>query len=598
MRIAVVDQDRCQPKKCNYECINFCPVWRQGVKEVIQPSGPAGKAVISEDLCIGCGICVNKCPFDAIDIINLPERLEEDLIHRFGENSFALFRLPVPRAGEVVGLLGPNGIGKTTAIKILSGSMVPNLGAYEDKDPSWQPVLSRYRGTELGDYLENAATGGIKAVTKPQYVDKLPKAVSGVVRDLLKKADERGEMASITKALDLDHLLDRELGQLSGGELQRTAIAATLGREADVYFIDEPSSYLDINQRLKIAREIRRLADEAQKAVVVIEHDLAVLDFLADNVHIMYGTMGAYGVIALPRTVRGAINVYLQGMLREENVRFRDTKIEFTLHPPRHEWQGDPIVRFPALKKRMGEFHLETGAGDIKQGEVVGVVGPNGIGKTTFVKLLAGVEKPDEGVVEAGIKVAYKPQYVKSDMDETVQNLFFTKLGAKYESSFFRHEVHGPLDLARLENKVVSSLSGGELQRVAIALCLAQDADLYLLDEPSAYLDVDQRMVAARVIRRSMEAGGKSALVVDHDVYFLDIIADSMMVFNGEPGSRGYGVGPFGLREGMNRFLKNVDVTFRRDKETLRPRVNKPGSRLDREQRASGEHYYMKAGAE
>ncbi len=596
MRIAVVDQHRCQPKKCNYECINFCPVWRQGVKEVIQPSGPYGKAVISEDLCIGCGICVNKCPFDAIDIINLPERLDSDLIHRYGENQFALFRLPVPRKGEVVGLLGPNGIGKTSALRILSGAQVPNLGNFGDKDPSWQPVLDRYRGTELGDYLVRASSGGLKTVTKPQYVDRLPKAVTGVVGDLLKKADERGRMGELTKALELGHLLDRELTQLSGGELQRTAIAATLGREADVYFIDEPSSYLDINQRLRIAREIRQTAERDEKAVVVIEHDLAVLDFLADNVHIIYGTEGAYGVIALPRTVRSSINTYLSGMLKEENVRFRDSKIEFTLHPPRHEWSGDVIVKFPALKKKMGEFELSSGAGDIKQGEVVGVVGPNGIGKTTFVKLLAGVEKPDVGVVERQVKVSYKPQYVRSDYDDTVQNMFFSTLGATYESSFFRHEVATPLGLTRLENKVVSSLSGGELQRVAIAICLAQDADLYLLDEPSAYLDVDQRMIAARVIRRAMENGGRSALVVDHDVYFLDIIADSMMVFTGEPGKHGHGAGPFDLREGMNRFLEDIDVTFRRDKETLRPRVNKPQSRLDRAQRAAGEYYYMAAG--
>jgi ATP-binding cassette subfamily E protein 1 len=211
--------------------------------------------------------------------------------------------------------------------------------------------------------------------------------------------------------------------------------------------------------------------------------------------------------------------------------------------------------------------------------------------------LLAGAEKPTAGVVEATARVAYKPQYVKSDIDDTVESVFYQQLGKEYDTSFFQNEIARPLQLKRLEHKVVSELSGGELQRVALALCLGKDAELYLIDEPSAYLDVDQRMVAARTIRRAMEKKGRSALVVDHDVYFIDVLCDSLMVFGGEPGKTGTGAGPFDLRDGMNRFLKSVDVTFRRDRETLRPRVNKPGSRLDREQRSIGEFFYTQVGS-
>ena len=597
MRIAVVEKDRCQPKKCQYECVTFCPVVRQGITECIQPGPDQGKAIISEELCIGCGICINKCPFDAIHITNLPEMLDDDLMHRYGENGFTLFRLPVPKAGRVIGLLGPNGIGKTTAIRILSGQEVPNLGDFEKK-PSWEAVTSKYAGTELGDWLSKVSKGGIKAVVKPQFVDKLGRAVKGSVRDLLAKADERKAFDELVAAFDLGGVLDREVGQLSGGELQRLAIAAAVGREADVYFIDEPSSYLDIHQRLKVARAIKALAEERKKAVVVIEHDLAVLDFLCDNVHLLYGREGAYGIVTIPRPVRTAINVYLSGEMREENVRFRDYAIEFEEHPPRHEWTGSTLIEFADLEKQQGDFFLKTGAGEIKQGEVVGIVGPNATGKTTFVKMLSGAEKPTSGVVEATARVAYKPQYVKADIDESVQSIMYTQLGREYESSFFTNEIARPLQIKRLENKLVSELSGGELQRVALALCLGKDAELYLIDEPSAYLDVDQRMVAARTIRRTMEKKGRSALVVDHDVYFIDVMCDSLMVFGGQPGKRGEGAGPFDLREGMNRFLKNVDVTFRRDRETLRPRVNKPGSRLDREQRSIGEFFYTKVGNE
>jgi len=597
MRIAVVEKDRCQPKKCQYECVTFCPVVRQGITECIQPGPDQGKAIISEELCIGCGICINKCPFDAIYITNLPEMLEEDLMHRYGENQFTLFRLPVPKPGRVVGLLGPNGIGKTSTIRMLSGGEIPNLGDFEKK-ATWDAVMAKYAGTELGDWLAKVKEGKVKAVVKPQYVDKLGRAVKGTVRELLKKADERGVMDDLIQRFEMQQVVDREIEKLSGGELQRLAIAAAIAREADVYFIDEPSSYLDIHQRLNIARAIRDLAEVHEKAVVVIEHDLAVLDFLADNVHILYGREGAYGIVALPRPVRTSINVFLSGEMREENIRFRDNRIEFTEHPPRHQWTGASIIEFPELTKTQGSFTLKTGAGGIKQGEVVGIVGPNATGKTTFVKMLAGVEKPDTGVVEGQVRVAYKPQYVKADIDETVESLFYGQLGAQYTSSFFANEIVRPLGIKRLEQKKVNELSGGELQRVALALCLGKEAELYLIDEPSAYLDVDQRMIAARVIRRVMENRGRSALVVDHDVYMIDVMSDSLMVFGGEPGKSGIGEGPFDLREGMNRFLKSVDITFRRDRETLRPRVNKPGSRLDREQRAIGEYFYTQIGNE
>ncbi|HVL88015.1 MAG TPA: ribosome biogenesis/translation initiation ATPase RLI [Candidatus Thermoplasmatota archaeon] len=587
MRIAVVEKDRCQPRKCNFECHHFCPIVRQGKPCVWM--GEDNKAKISETLCIGCNICVVKCPFDAIHIINLPEELKEDLLQQYGENAFRLYRLPVPRKGSVVGLLGANGIGKTTAIRILSGQELPNLGDWTAA-PSWQPAIDKYSATELGDYLRHVAAGNVKTALKPQYVDKLPQAVKGKVGDLLRKTDERGALAHVVDALALGAVLDSDLAALSGGELQRVAIAATALKEADVYFFDEPSSYLDIGQRLRAARMIRTLA--AEKAVVVIEHDLAVLDFLADDVHVLYGTPAAYGIVTIPRPVRSSINVYLSGFLREENIRFRDTTIEFEAHPPRKDWQAHVLLEFPELEKSYESFRFRSQPGQIRVGEVVGVVGPNATGKTTFVKMLAGEIAPTRGTVDVKVKVSYKPQYVKGDYEGTVQELLYVALAEQAASPFFLHEIARPLDLEKLSAKSVDKLSGGELQRVAVALALARPAELYLLDEPSAYLDVEQRMVVAKTIRRVMEKTGKSALVVDHDVYFIDLIADSVMTFGGNPGVEGLCAGPFPMREGMNRFLADVGVTFRRDKDTRRPRVNKEGSRLDVEQRASGEYYY------
>ena len=587
MRIAAVLNDRCQNKKCNQECAKFCPLNRTGVECVT--FGEKGKPIISETLCQGCGICVNKCQFDAVKIIGLADELKTDLMHQYGLNSFRLYRLPVPKKGLVTGILGPNGIGKTTAIKILCGIEIPNLGRYENP-PSKEEVLASFAGTELHDYLESLYAGKIKTAMKPQYVDKLPQASKGVVRDLLSRVQERMTIDQAAEMFELTEVLDRELDKLSGGELQRVAMAATMMKDADVYFFDEPTSYLDIYQRVKMARLIKDLSVEKQ--VMVIEHDLAILDFLADNVNVVYGSEGAYGVFTLARQVRTAINVYLDGYLPEENIRFRDRPIEFEASPPRGDWQTADLISFKSLKKDFGEFELDITGGSVKIGESVGIVGPNATGKTTLVKMLAGIIKPDEGEIDNKVKVSYKPQYISADFDGTVRDLLFAKAYDTVNTSFINGEVIEPLGIKYLMDKSVSKLSGGELQRVAITLCLATEADIYLFDEPSAYLDSNQRMNAAKTIRRMMEKSGRSAMVVDHDIYFLDMVSDSMMVFGGEPGHHGIGEGPFDMRDGMNKFLSAVDITFRRDADTHRPRINKPESRLDREQKSKGEYYY------
>ena len=588
MRIAVLLKDRCKPKNCAMECIKFCPRVRAGDETIVK--GEDGKPIISEDLCVGCGICVHKCPFDAIKIIGLAEELETDLVHQFSKNGFRLFRLPVPKSGSCVGMLGPNGIGKTTAIKILSGQIIPNLGEYK-KTPSFEEILDYFSGTELYDHFKIISEGDIKCVVKPQYVDKLPKVMKGKIIEVLKKADNAGRLDSIIEKLGIGNILDKEIskGTISGGELQLVSIAAALVKDVDLYFFDEPSSYLDIHQRLKVARVIKDLAE--QKKVIVIEHDLAVLDFLCDNVHLMYGTEGAYGVVTHPRGVRHAINTYLSGYLKEENIRFGE-KIEFFDHPPKKRQEMNILVTYDNLSKSFKEFKLDIEKGLIRQGEIIGIVGPNAIGKTTFVKMLAGATKPTSGEIDFEIKVSYKPQYISPDFSGTVREFLEKYSQDLFISPFFKAEILKPMNLKYLFDKRLDTLSGGELQRVAIANALVKDADIYLIDEPSAYLDSEQRMITSRTVRRVVEKSGKSAMIVDHDVYFIDMISDALIVFEGEPGLNGVGRGPFSLHEGMNRFLKQVDITFRRDEDTHRPRVNKPSSYMDRKQRNEGEYYY------
>ena len=552
-----------------------------------------GKAVISERLCSGCGICVKKCPFKAISIVNLPDELDRDCSHRFGENAFKLFRLPMPSPGTVLGLLGQNGIGKTTTLKVLSGEIKPNLGNIQNP-PEWNEIIEFYRGSTLQDYFKKMSENNLKIAHKPQYVDKIPKAVSGKVGDLLEKVNERKNLESLVKELELEKILERPLDVLSGGELQRTAVAAALSRETDVYMFDEPSSYLDVKQRLQVAKAIRRLKD-AGKTIIVAEHDLAIIDYLSDQICVFYGEAGVYGVVSHVHGVRTGINIYLQGYIPDENILFRKEAIVFHEKPPATSTSGfEPLLKWNRIEKTLGNFKLVTAPGDIRRGEIVGILGPNGIGKTTFVKVLAGLEEADDKQKLGELTVSYKPQYIAPDYTGTVQELLMSVAKENYTSSWYKTEILQPLRIEPLLDRYVMELSGGELQKVAIAACLSRKADLFLLDEPSAYLDVEERLNVAKTIRRITEAHSVTAFVVEHDVVTQDFVADRLMIFTGDPGVSGIANSPTSLRNGMNQFLREMNVTFRRDSTTKRPRVNKADSRMDLFQKDIGEYYYTK----
>lgn len=589
-RISILDKDKCQPKKCNYLCIDYCPGVRMDEDTIVIDENTK-KPLISEQLCEGCGICTNRCPFDAISIINLPEAIGEP-IHRYGQNQFELFGLPSLSEGTVLGLLGQNGIGKSTIMRILSGELIPNLGNYEEEAPNnWEEVIKHYKGSSLQNYFKDLSKGNIKTIHKPQMVDQLPKVVKGNVGDLLKNVDETDKFDYVCESLDLKNVLDRDMKNLSGGELQRVAIAASIVRKGDFYYFDEPTSWLDVSQRLNAVKVIRSLADEG-KSVLVIEHDLATLDALSDNIHILYGEPGGYGVVSQRKGVRLGINAYINGFLAEENVRIRKQAIEFSIRPPTPEDEGIAISSYSNFKKHFDGFDLEADAGKIFYNEIITAFGSNGIGKTTFAKILAGVEKPSSGKVDDEIKIAYKPQYLVSNFEGRVQDYLYMNASG-YGTNLFKSEIMKPFALDDLLEKEVKDLSGGELQRLAIATTLSKEADIYLFDEPTAFLDVEQRLICGRVIRKLIESRNASSLIVDHDIVFIDYISDRAMVFNGIPGVKGHASKPRDLRSSMNEFLGNLNITFRRDKETKRPRVNKLDSYLDREQKEQGEYYYL-----
>ena len=591
-RVAVLDKELCQPKKCGLECIKYCPVNKSGA-DCIVLNEETKKATIDENICNGCGICVKVCPFDAITIVNLASELKTDKIHQYGMNSFRLYKLPTPKKGEVVGLLGRNGMGKSTVVNILSGILKPNLGNYE-QPPEWDEILNYYKGTELKAHFEKIKNGEIRASIKPQQVHTIADAFDGTGKELLDKFDQRGISRELVKQLGLENSLEQNLKELSGGELQRLSVATAASRDSDFYFFDEPSSYNDVFQRTGVARVIHGLAEEG-KSVMVVEHDLTLLDFLSDYIEVLYGVPAAYGIVSNVLSTKVGINVFLDGYLPTENVRFRDKKFTFDASTSGDEGlEGDAVISYPKLEKKCDSFSVSIEPGTVRKGELLGIMGANALGKTTMMKMIAGVEKPTDGSVDKKIKISYKPQYLSNDIDVEVISVLEKANGSTIEGSAEEEQILDPLKLKKLYNKSVKNLSGGELQKVAIASCLLQKVDLYALDEPSAFLDVEDRIAVAKFLQKFVRSFGKSAIIIDHDLQLMDLVSDSMVIFEGTSSVEGIATSPMPKTDAMNRFLESLDISFRKDEKTSRHRVNKEASRLDKEQKSSGNYYFRK----
>lgn len=570
MRIAVIKENECEaPDNCNYICADVCPVVRQGFKETVYPR-PNGKAAITESLCIACGICVKRCPFDAIRVINLPDEMMKEITFQYGLNTFRTFNIATPVEKKIVGLIGRNGIGKTTNINLISGALKPNFGEYE-KPTSEDEIIKRFRGKDIQPYLTDLYKKGLKVAVKPQDFE-----LSGVVGDIVKK----NRFGLVNKSL-----MDRDSTTLSGGEAQLVEIARAMDKDADVYVFDEPMNYLDIRHRLSVAGSIRDNLKE--KTVMVVEHDLIMLDYLTDMIQILYGSDANYGIVSHVMPSRNGINNYISGYLPSENVRFRNWEIK--IKKTQSLETAKPLVYWPDFEAVVGNFHLDTKAGKLYEGEVVGVIGENGIGKTTFVRALAGEIDTKNGRLDLGIKIAYKPQFIQR-FDALVTDTFnVIKPGFVGDPEMM--ETITRLDVNKILNKNIKTLSGGELQKVAIVAALMTNADVYLFDEPSANLDIEDRLGVMSIISSFISARKKSAIVVDHDLMFLDSVCSKSILFGGESGINGMTDQITTTASAINSFLKRVDVTMRRDKDSGRPRINLSGSRLDLEQKAANKFF-------
>lgn len=625
-RIVVIDQEKVKP---NSEAFRYLTRQAFGCgKACIQVVDK--KVIVSETACATCVNRCKQCPGNAVSVVKLPTNLTTDTTHSYGSNSFKLHGLPIPRIGHVLGLLGSNGIGKSSALKILSGRIKPNLGNFDDP-PDWSEIITYYRGSDLQNYFRRMAENNLKVAIKPQLEAGFVKRLRGnTVKLLMEERDERGTMKQYARDLDLFHLMDRKVEELSGGELQRFAAACTMCKDADVYMFDEVTSFLDVKQRLKATELIRSLVhgneEGSKKYVIVVEHDLAILDCVSDFVQCLYGSPGVYGVVTGRSRVRNGINQYLAGYFNAENMRFRDHELTFKVSSPdaTDELGKELLVltsggkdgnanttgvhSYPAMsytrtyndsvKKATNQFTLHVESGYFREGECIVLLGENGAGKTTFMENLAGRSEKDSGSDNfATLGVAYKMQGLDPKLRRfkgTIQDVLEKEINHALSDRRFRLLVLKPLQLDAMFELLVASLSGGEMQRLSIALYLGKSAMFYMIDEPSAGLDCEQRVIAAKVMKRwVVNQLGRTLVMVEHDVVMVSAIADKVVVYTGTPGVECVAHSPALLAEGFNRFLKTLDVTFRRDPDNFRPRINKKGSLIDKVQRAKGDYYQL-----
>lgn len=567
-RIAVIDKSKCKPTKCNKECMRYCPPQLQGKNVIsivdIEDIAIKGKiANIAENLCIGCNACVKRCPFNAIKIVNVPSEIPDKIVHQYGPNEFRLHQIPIIKQGVILGIIGENGIGKSTLINILTGQIKLD-----------KSILKQYKGTTMQNYFSNLYSRRLICSVKPQQL-------------AFSIQDSNGQITEFRNTL-------------SGGELQKELCLHTASKSADVYIFDEPSNYLDIHERIEISKIIISLKNH-NKYVMVIDHDLSMLDFIADEISIGFGVAGAYGVMSSSITVAEGINQYLNGYITSMNLRFRETEFSFKTSSSNSSFDVDEekikliaydgdVINYEYDDGRPN-FNLIIPPNAFRPRTLTLILGKNGTGKTTFIRTIS-----NKIVGENGVYV--KPQYISPNnyIKENgeypkVIELFYERIRNSYVSPEFQSEVIRPLKMKKIENRRVNELSGGELQLLEMVLCLGTPRFVYFIDEPSANLDIEKRLILTGILRKFICKNKHSCVyIVEHDISMSVSIAQFtpsqiLMIENGIVSDY------MNFNDGIQHFLETLNVTMRLSVETNRPRINKLGSRLDTEQKLSGMYY-------
>jgi ATP-binding cassette ChvD family protein len=486
--------------------------------------------------------------------------------------------------GAKIGVVGPNGAGKSTILKIMAGMEQPSNGEARIAPGATvgillqEPPLNEEK-TVLGNVEEGA--GEIKAKLDRYNQISVEMAEPDADYDaLLEEMGKLQEEIDHADAWDLDAQLeqamdalrcpppDADVTVLSGGERRRVALCKLLLQKPDLLLLDEPTNHLDAESVQWLEQHLAAYPG----AVLAVTHDRYFLDNVAEWIAEvdrgrLYPYQGNYSTYLEKKSerlqVQGKKDAKLQKRLKDElewvrsNAKGRQAKSKARLQryeemaaeadrtrkldfeeiqiPPGPRL-GSTVIEVDDLKKGFGERVLiDDLSFTLPRNGIVGVIGPNGVGKTTLFKTIVGLEEPDEGGVKIGetVKIAYVDQAragldPKKNLWETVSDgLDFLKVGnveipsRAYVSQF---GFKGPD-----QQKATGVLSGGERNRLNLALTLKQGGNLLLLDEPTNDLDVE---TLGSLENALLEFPG-CAVVISHDRWFLDRVATHILAYEG-----------------------------------------------------------------